>query len=232
MFHQISLSGHRIAKKAAIATGAFMALAAASVTGAQAAPITFAYEGTVNIASGGAAFDAFLGQTAKFEFTFEPTTATDDFPGDTTDGAYQNAITAISVTVGGYSATGSGGLIRVYDEHFSNGDEYLINAFVGLGEIAGADIGGLALSGVDLILSEMAGGSAITSDALLLVQPDPADFSLDTFFLTFFDGVSEFGTIEVLGLTSSSTAVAEPGTLAVFGLGLAGLGYARRRRKA
>ena len=121
MFHQISFPGHRVAKKAAIATGALMALAAVSVTGAQAAPITFVYEGTIAVTTGDAAFDTFLGQIARFEFTVDPA-ATDDFPGDTSLGAYGDGAATISVTVGGYSATGINAFIGIRGENISVGD--------------------------------------------------------------------------------------------------------------
>jgi hypothetical protein len=70
-------------------------LAAASITGAQTAPITFAYTGTVTVANGGTAFDAFLGQTVTMQYTFESTTA-DATPGDPAEGTYSGAISALS----------------------------------------------------------------------------------------------------------------------------------------
>ena len=194
MFHQISFPGHRVAKKAAIATGALMALAAVSVTGAQAAPITFVYEGTIAVTTGDAAFDAFLGQIARFEFTVDPA-ATDDFPGDTSLGAYGDGAATIPVTVGGYSATGINAFIGIRGENISVGDQYRVEAQVFLEEISGADIGGMQLEIAELLIEQTAGGSsAITDDSLLLTQPNPTDFPI-TFFSPY----------------SFQTATAEPG---------------------
>ena len=122
MFHQISFPGHQVAKKATIATGALMALAAVFGTGAQAALITIVYEGTIAVTTGDAAFDAFLGQITTFEFTVDPA-ATDYFPGDTRLGAYRDGAANISVTVGGYSATGIHAFIGIRDQNISVGDQ-------------------------------------------------------------------------------------------------------------
>ena len=48
--------------------------------------------------------------------------ATDDCPGDTSLGAYGDGAATISVTVGGYSATGINAFIGIRGENISVGD--------------------------------------------------------------------------------------------------------------
>jgi hypothetical protein len=154
VFHRIKFSARQAAKKATFATGALMAFA--FVSSAHAAPITFAYQGIVDSTTGGAAFDAFMGETIRLEYTFDPDFDLDALPGDFDRGFYPDVITAISATVGGYSATGSGGSIFVSAENFmAVEDEYSVVAGAG-GDISGPDIGGLPLVYVELYLNNSA----------------------------------------------------------------------------
>jgi hypothetical protein len=210
MFHQISFPGHRVAKKAVIATGALMALAAVSVAGAQAALISFVYEGTIAATTGDAAFDAFLGQIATFEFTVGPA-ATDDFPDDTRLGAYGDGAATISLTVGGYLATGINAFIGIRDKNISVGDQYRVEAQIFLEEISGADIGGMQLEIAELLIEKTAGGSsAITDDSVLLTQPNPTNFPVSFFSLFFSDGNGRTGSLEISHLTIASTPCPNP----------------------
>jgi hypothetical protein len=210
MFHQISFPGHQVAKKAAIATGALMALAAVSVTGAQAALITIVYEGTIAVTTGDAAFDAFPGQITTFEFTVDPA-ATDDFPSDTKLGAYGDGAATISVTVGGYSETGINAFIGIRDKNISVSDQYRVEAQIFLGEIAGADMGGMQLEISELLIEQTPGGSsAITDDSLMLTQLNPTDFSISFFSLLFSDGNGGTGGLEIGHLTIASTPCPNP----------------------
>ncbi|NKB19272.1 MAG: PEP-CTERM sorting domain-containing protein [Alphaproteobacteria bacterium] len=195
-----------------------LAMAAAitlATTAAQAAPITFAYEGIVNSGVGGPAFSAFIGQTATLEYTF------DDAAPDLSPGAAsgQYALTSTSVTIGGSVWTVAGGNLFIDDGAMDR------NRFNNSGA-TGPSVGGFGPLGIFLDMDD-ATGTALSSDALPLTQPDPADFGLTQFGVGF-----GLGSINVQTFTIADTAVPEPGALIVFGFGLAGLSFIRRRKTA
>ena len=217
MIHRSALA------RAAAVIGLFAGLSASP---AWAAVITFAYEGTVDSTSGGAAFDAFLGQTIRIEYTFDSTTA-DIFPADPNAGRYP-AVLSMTATAGPYSATAADGRITVWDNVFGM-DRYRVDGL----SLSGAPIGGLPLDQIFIDLQDNT-GLAFTDDFLPLVQPDPGDFPGATILSLEFDDGSNNGRIATAQSAIISpvadTPIPEPGTLALLGLGLAGLGYVRRRR--
>jgi hypothetical protein len=95
--------------------------------------------------------------------------------------------------------------------------------------LTGTSVGGFAPTDFGLTLLDFT-GTVFSDDLLPIIQPDPADFDPGS------NGFIQFGQdglldINNITIASTSVAVPEPGTLAVLGLGLAGLGFARPRRK-
>lgn len=186
MFHQIIFPARRIAKKAAIATGAFMALAAVSVTSAHAVPVVF------NISGSG------TGTSISGTITVDSANITGSGNNFAVD-AFSISDSIVSFSV---------------DQNSSN-----IMRFTDASDPA----------------QQFFGLDAFDAGANLVLVSDGNSF-IDTIFTYILTPGGTAQGEDITGLATitlaSSTAIAEPGTLAVLGLGLVGLGYARRRRKA
>jgi hypothetical protein len=187
-----------------------------------AAPITFAYEGIVDSTTGGAVFDAFQGETLRIQYTYD-STAVDNNP-IANQGAYAGISLAVSVT-GGYAATLGFDLTTVDD---AIADDFAITSNSTLpGPHQTVD--GLNLTGLLLTITAIP-ATMFSDDTLPLFQPIPN--LLSTMVLTFSDGGANSGTIQANTVSIADTHIPEPGALAIFALGLAGLGFTRRRHKA
>lgn len=211
----ISRTGRQViaAMSLAVSLAAFSSVSSA-------APITFAYEGTVDSTTGGAAFDAFLGETLRIEYTYDDA-AVDTDP-DPTQGAFAGITLAVTVT-GGYAAT-LGFDMTTDDDPL--GDHFTIDSN---GTLPGPHqtVGGLDLVGFALDITDIT-STTFVDDSLPLFQPFTTLIS--TMVLTFSDGGAGSGTIQA-NFVNIAEDVPEPGALLVFGFGLAGLGFVRRRRK-
>lgn len=206
-----------------------------SATTASAVPlITFAYEGIVDISPGGG-FDAFLGQTVRYEFTFDAATS-DSSPADANFGAYRGAITNALVTIGTTSYTGVVGAagiiggIFVFDNR-GLGDQYTSNAI-----LAGPSVDGFPVLFASLNLRDST-ETAFSNDALPLTLPNPALFNFGPSIELHFGNADGD---EPIVLASSavgqvvSTTIPEPASLVLFTVGLFGLylvASPRRRRE-
>ena len=205
----------------------FMVLALfAFVDTSQAVPTTFAYEGIVDYAGGypvGTAFDAFLGEKLRIVYTFESTTPDNN---TSANGDYLGAVTSILVTVGKIIYTANKGNIIITNNGF-NPDQYLVDIPQGL---TGPDVAGIPVIDFDLNFSDNT-HTVFTSDALPTVQPDPADFSGASLWLSF-DGFKfperRFGIIAANKATRIAP-IPEPCTLLLLGSGLLGLLFGGRK---
>ncbi len=114
----------------------------------------------------------------------------------------------------------------------SEGSEW--QAVTGLGSAAGDyafDFGASYIP--DYFLVKTGGGSTGTTDTHFLFENNNSDNWAFLNLSVFGEGVSltNISVISHVGRTGGTVTVPEPGTLALLGLGLAGLGLARRRKE-
>jgi hypothetical protein len=211
----------RTTRRLAIAVLSLAVMLPAFSSTSHAAPITFAYEGIVDSTTGGAVFDAFQGETLRIQYTYD-SDAIDNNP-VANQGAYAGISLAVSVT-GGYAATLGFDLTTVDD---AVADDFAITSNSALPG-PHQTIDGLDLTGFLLTITAIP-ATMFTDDSLPLFQPFPN--LLSTMVLTFSDGGANSGTIQANTVTVADV-VPEPGALVIFSLGLAGLGFTRRRRNA
>lgn len=200
-----------------------------------AAPITFIAQGPVDYVSPVLTGKFSIGDMMSIVYTFE--SLTPDHDPDPHSGWYPNAITNLTVTVGGYTATGTSNIdIRINNDSDLYGeiatDIFLIDV---RGPLSGPSINGYTVdpiqSGLTLYcVNDVDGFTSppLTSDALPLVPPDFFS-SPDSGYAV---GTLSFQLIDS-GLTGSvgariTSITPEPGSLLMLALG--GLALLRRRR--
>jgi hypothetical protein len=206
---------------------AILALGLASPAGA--APITFAFEGTLSHGYPPLFGDRFeIGDLFSGWYTFEGSTP--DGSEDPTYGAYPMALSEFSITIGDYTVAmyPSGySLIEVNDVTAnSHADNYIVTAIT-----TGEMVNGQSPRKLELILRYPINPEAISGDQLPLVPPDISLYR-SAFLLMW------LGPYEVRGILSSLTlvenepvAVSEPLVLPTLGAGLAAMAWIGRRQK-
>jgi hypothetical protein len=183
-----------------------------------AAPITLSFSGTLTSSFGSlSSGDAFTGS-----YTFDPTVAGTGPPGFAT---FNNLLGA-SLTIGAFSATiGPGfGLPEIQQDDVPGADRY---ALFGRNPVGSSQIGGLSISAFGFRLDDTT-GTAISDAFVLLTNPMLSSFTGNTFLLFF--GDPTIGQFQVVTGTLTRLGVPEPGTLALLGIGVAGLAWRRRKQ--
>ncbi len=184
-------------------------------------PRTFAYEGIVESAVGGAEFEELVGRLLFFQFTYDAGT-TDTNP-DPSVGEFP-AISSIQACIG------PGGNVVRYHEDSGNvtltdsADPDVSTSVSVIGGLATPDTG-TGWGGLDLTRAGMTLGQSLTpfsTSALPTVQPDPTNFVGNELFIEWGDGAGRISATD-LRITDP---VPEPTTL---GLLLVGVLFAGRR---
>lgn len=190
-------------------------------------PITFSFSGTVTSyfydPSTGDTFGGSVGIGTTFTgfYTFE-STSTDSSPADSQYGGYHSVLLpyGMEATIGGNTVSGLSSDMLIDVQNFPGGDSYTAVAL---------DLGfqslGIHLSG--------GSSSVFDNDSLPLSPPNIADFAEAQFSYVVTDPfgpviLSVIGTLTELTLVST---IPEPTSLALMGLGLIGLGFARRKKQ-
>ena len=210
---------------------------------AQAAPITFDFGGTVTSVDPALAGSFAVSQSLTGSFTYESTS----LPSSPGGGNYFTALTALSFTVGTYSASFLGPLpppsqdLKISVINLPGLDIFNVSAVTTDG-LTGPPAAGFAFSGFFFSLQDNTG--TVFSSTALPTSLSLSSFDFPVFTLEFLDlDDNEFaveGTVTSLTLVpptgggnggnGGAPPIPEPSTVVLLGSGLAGLAVWKRRR--
>jgi len=189
---------------------------------AQAVIITYEFAGTLTSGLGSlSSGDAFSGAYTVDTDVVATGTSNSQF-------AVFNNLTGVSLTIGGFTAqVGPGtGLPEIQQDDVAGADRY---ALLGRNAVGSSQIGGFDLSVIGFRLDDTS-GTAITNALDLLTDPVLSNFTSNTFLLFFVDSQGQLQEV-VTGALTQLSQVPEPAALVLFGVGLAGLGALRAKRR-
>ena len=145
-------------------------------------PLTFTYTGRFNIVQGETSLSSVfaVGDTFTLTYTFD-SNAPNLIPG----GGGRYAITSLTFTVDTSTDfetlpwEGEGGFINIFDQPFTTVDTYSILVAPpspGFGSLTGPTPNGWTVQQLNFFLQDSSNQAITTGAALILEQPDPADF--------------------------------------------------------
>lgn len=211
------------------AAAAFVSLGAAAP---HAAPVSFEFEGTMLAPPGPLAGAFTAGDPFTVSVTVESTTA--DTDADPNRGFYPDSILSFIFMSGPHtiSMTPTSFVKQTIVSDTGVPDEIQFTA-VDFGGFTGGLINGWLAESFNLDFTDLA-GTAVSGDAIPATI-DPLDFDAARRLDIRFRGLNTTNqTVFLQGVIESSgrtTMVSEPAALALFGLGMIGLGYLARRRR-
>ena len=187
-----------------------------------ASALTIRFDGTVSSEINFGPPSGLVGEAWSATITYDENHG-DELPAIPEIGLYNLGLIAYDVTVGANTWTyDSIPFLRV--DHFPASNDFLQYEAI----VFGPDIGtGDTTPRIGVFLNDTS-ATAHSSDALLVSAPTLADYNQLTAQLDFFDSVGDLSRL-VLTIDSAITVVPEPSTALLFGLGLIGIAYRKRR---
>ncbi len=156
-----------------------------------------------------------------------------------TDNLASTSISSFNLSIGGYSASTSGGTATVRNDDMAGSSAPVVDSILiaGAPPFTSSTIGGLSVDRLQFAvgtenLSVLDNLSVVGPAEILALWADtPNYFSGNLNFMSFGEEFSEVDETARFALTSVSvTSVPEPLTAGLMGLGLAGIGFVRRKR--
>jgi hypothetical protein len=191
--------------------------------GSSAAVVTFSFTGVIDNSPGVLSSAVSSGAVVSGLYSFRDDAI--DSAGDPTTGLYFNAGNSFVANIGG--STFASNPVQITITNSPTVDIYRVEG----GNLSGPQVSGYRPAFMSFTLTDNAGATALSSDALLLQPPSVAAFNVNQFTLVFLPSVSSVGTspLNLVGRITSITNVTVnqnvplPGIAALLMLGFVGL---------